>query len=192
LERRRVAEAHEPGQLRPRKEGRQWRLKHPRWRNYKQKTTTDPDRIREWFRQFANANYGVVTGSSTIAVDVDMRPDANGLLTLDCLEMSHGERIPYTVEVLTGRGNGSRHLYFRLPLHTTVGHRRSLQLSLATRIVWYNLRETTDSQATKFVLSSDFHSRSYLSFQIMKDLQLSVEWLSICSRLYVKTKAALS
>jgi hypothetical protein len=61
-----------------------------------------------------------VTGSITIAVDVDVRPDANGLLTLECLEMCRGERLPYTVEVVTGRGNGSRHLYFSLPLNATI------------------------------------------------------------------------
>ena len=86
--------------------------KHPRWRNFQKRASVDPNRIRDWFDEFPHANYGVLTGIAAIAIDVDVRPDSNGLLTLDYLQIDHGRRIPYTVEVLTGRGNGSRHLYF--------------------------------------------------------------------------------
>ncbi len=89
--------------------------KHPRLRGYRQKATTDPERIRQWFRRYDHANYGVMTGPLTIALDVDVRPNENGWLILEYLEIGHGKRIPFTVEVLTGRGNGSRHLFFKTP-----------------------------------------------------------------------------
>ena len=97
--------------------------KHPRFRGYSQKATSDPKKIRAWFRRYPHANFGVITGIRTIALDADVRPDENGLTTLDYLQIDAGERLPYTVQVASGRGNGSRHLYFRLPSHAELRSR---------------------------------------------------------------------
>jgi len=94
--------------------------KHPRWRNYRRRATSDPARLRDWFRRYPHANFAVITGATTIALDIDVRSDSNGLATLEYLEFDEGERLPYTVEVTTGRDNGSRHLYFKTPQHITV------------------------------------------------------------------------
>ena len=108
--------------------------KHPR-PGYKRKATTDPNLIRKWFDRFPNANYGVVTGELTVAVDADVREDENGMATLEYLEIDEGERIPYTVEVLTGRGNGSRHLYFIPPKDITIRTRAKALPGLDVRAV---------------------------------------------------------
>jgi hypothetical protein len=89
--------------------------KHPRWRNYRQRATSDLELIRGWLQKYPNANFGVVTSATTLAVDADVRIDANGLATLEYLQIDEGVRLPYTVEVVTGRGNGSRHFYFNAP-----------------------------------------------------------------------------
>lgn len=107
--------------------------KHPRWRNFKKKATSDPDRIRQLFRRYPEANYGVVTGSATIALDADVRSDENGLLTLDYLQLDEVERLPYTVEVVTGRDNGSRHFYFRTSAHAKIRTRTKVLPGLDVR-----------------------------------------------------------
>lgn len=88
--------------------------KHPR-PGFLRRATTDIHVVGKWLDRLPHANFGVVTGELTIAVDVDVRADENGIATLDYLEIDEGSRIPFTVEVLTGRGNGSRHLFFKVP-----------------------------------------------------------------------------
>ena len=102
--------------------------KHPRWTGYRQKATSDPATIRQWLRRYEHGNYGVVTGPVTIALDADVRDglDANGLRTLEYLELDAGERLPYTVEVLTGRENGSRHFYFKKPDYAVIRTRSKI------------------------------------------------------------------
>ncbi len=109
--------------------------KHSRWRNFKSKATHDADRIHQWFRRYPSANYGVVTGPATIALDADVRPGCNGRATLEYLEIDEGERIPYTVEVVTGRDNGSRHFYFRTPAHAAIRTRAKVLPGLDVRAV---------------------------------------------------------
>lgn len=96
--------------------------KHPRWTDYRRKATGNPNTIRLWLQRYTYANFGVVTGPVTIALDADVRDEenANGLRTLEYLELEEGERLPYTVEVLTGRDNGSRHFYFKRPAHVVL------------------------------------------------------------------------
>jgi hypothetical protein len=107
--------------------------KHPRWGKWKQKATQDPERVREWLRQFPNANFGVVTGTIAIVIDVDVRPGGNALATLENLQFDVGKRIPDTVQVETGRGGGSRHLYFAPPPHVTLGNRSNFLPGLDIR-----------------------------------------------------------
>lgn len=109
--------------------------KHPRWSGYRRKATNDPATVREWLRRYDHGNFGVVTGPVTLALDADVRADehANGLRTLEYLEIDEGERIPYTVEVLTGRENGSRHYYFKTPSHAVIRSRSKILPGLDVR-----------------------------------------------------------
>jgi hypothetical protein len=72
--------------------------------------TTDPDKVREWWRHEPNFNVGVATGavSGLFVVDIDGL-DAEAHLRK--LETELG-KLPSTVEVITARG---RHVYFRMP-----------------------------------------------------------------------------
>ncbi len=88
--------------------------KHPRRKGYRKTATTDPARIRRWFRRYPHGNFGILTGPLTIALDADVRPDRNGLRTLEQLEVDEGKRIPDTVQVLSGRGAG-KHFFFNPP-----------------------------------------------------------------------------
>ena len=80
--------------------------------------------IRKWLAKYPNANFAVYTGERCIVVDADVRPsEENGLQSLEYLEIDNGARIPDTVTVLSGRDNGSSHLYFRTPPNFTVKSR---------------------------------------------------------------------
>ena len=71
---------------------------------------TTSDEVEQFLAEHPNANYGIVTGtiSDLVVLDVD-GPD--GEESLRALKAQHG-RLPKTVTVMTGRGY---HLYFRHP-----------------------------------------------------------------------------
>ncbi|HKW03576.1 MAG TPA: bifunctional DNA primase/polymerase [Vicinamibacterales bacterium] len=71
--------------------------------------TTSPEIIRAWWTRWPKANIGVVTGSpsSLIALDIDVHH--GGEESLAALEAQH-ERLPTTLESRTG--SGGRHLIF--------------------------------------------------------------------------------
>lgn len=99
--------------------------KHPR---LKQKLTVqatdDPVQVREWLMRYPNANFGIYTGERSIVVDADVRPgEPNGLHSLEYLEIDNGVRISDTVTVLSGRNNGSCHLYFKPPANSDIKSR---------------------------------------------------------------------
>lgn len=100
--------------------GRNWSIipirpedKRPliRWENY-QRRRADEAEVRGWFQAWPDAGIGIVTGtiSGLVVLDIDVRH--GGDVTLDRLELEHG-RLPTTVEVRTG--GGGRHLYFAHP-----------------------------------------------------------------------------
>lgn len=99
--------------------------KHPRLkRKLAAQATDDPAQVRKWLARYPNANFGVYTGERCIVVDADVRPgEPSGLQSLEYVEIDNRERIPYTVTVLSGRNNGSCHLYFRTPPNFTVKSR---------------------------------------------------------------------
>ena len=96
--------------------------KHPRLkRKLAAQATDDPSQVRKWLARYPEANFGVYTGERCIVVDADVRlREPNGLQSLEYLEIDNGERLPSTVIVLSGRTNGSCHLYFRTPPNFTV------------------------------------------------------------------------
>src|SRR5206468_1470940 len=90
--------------------------KHPRRKGWIKQASDDQAILRGWFEKFPNANFGVLTGERVMVVDCDMKPgEKDGLASLAKLEADSGQTIPATVTVLSGRGNGSSHLYFKVP-----------------------------------------------------------------------------
>jgi putative DNA primase/helicase len=71
---------------------------------------TRSDKLEEFLAECPNANYGIVTGtiSGLVVLDVD---GPEGEESLHALKAKYG-RLPKTTTVMTGRGY---HLYFRLP-----------------------------------------------------------------------------
>jgi hypothetical protein len=69
-----------------------------------------PERVREWWSRWPDANLGVRTGGGLAVLDVD--PRHGGDRALAELVQAHGE-LPSTPEVATG--GGGRHMYFRGP-----------------------------------------------------------------------------
>ena len=91
--------------------------KHPRHRGWKKQATINLSLIEAWFELYPNANYGVMMGERCIAADADVRPEEGkyGVAELEYLEVDRGRRLPYSVTVLSGCMNGSKHIFFRLP-----------------------------------------------------------------------------
>jgi hypothetical protein len=71
--------------------------------------TTDPDKIRDWWRQWPDANIGLPTGAISGLFVLDVDPRNGGDKSLDELTAKYGP-LPVTAEQTTG-GGGS-HLFF--------------------------------------------------------------------------------
>jgi hypothetical protein len=86
--------------------------KHPRTEHGLRDATTSQEIIREWWRRWPNSNIGVVTGtrSGLLVLDVDVKH--GGDVSLADLGREHGE-LPLTPEAITG--GGGRHIVFRYP-----------------------------------------------------------------------------
>jgi hypothetical protein len=67
-------------------------------------STTNPERISEWWMRWPEVNIGYATGKH-VALDVD---GPEGEAALAALEKQHGA-LPETLTARTGKG---RHLYF--------------------------------------------------------------------------------
>src|SRR5438552_7199591 len=82
-----------------------------RWEDFQHRRPTEAE-ARAWFCGCPEAGIGIVTGtiSRLVVVDIDVRHGGDG--ALEHLEREHG-RLPTTVECLTG--GGARHLYFAHP-----------------------------------------------------------------------------
>jgi hypothetical protein len=82
-----------------------------RWEDY-QHRHADEAGVCGWFQAWPNAGIGIVTGSISglVVLDIDVRH--GGDVSLEGFEREHG-RLPTTVECRTG--GGGRHLYFAHP-----------------------------------------------------------------------------
>jgi hypothetical protein len=76
----------------------------------------DPALIEFWWARQPEANIGLATGSVSGVWVLDLDDDEHEAW-LHEQEIEHGETVPPTVEVITGKG---RHLYFRYPYGTDV------------------------------------------------------------------------
>jgi len=85
--------------------------KHPMV-NWSKEASTDPAKITLWFRQWPEANIGIVTGevSGIFALDID--PKNGGEESLDTIESKHG-RVPDDVLAVTG--SDGKHFIFKYP-----------------------------------------------------------------------------
>jgi hypothetical protein len=77
--------------------------------------TTDPEALRTAFARRPTANVGIAGGAVSGGLFIlDVDPREKGDEKLSRLEKTHSE-LPRTWEQRTGRGDGGRHLFFRLP-----------------------------------------------------------------------------
>lgn len=86
--------------------------KHPRPQKWTEKGSRNADQIVQWWKQWPNANIGIVTGqpSKVFVLDFDVR--SGGKETLESLIRDFPE-IAGTFRVITG--GGGWHLYFQNP-----------------------------------------------------------------------------
>ena len=79
--------------------------------------TTDAAKIEQWFDQIPNCNYGLHWGENYVAVDLDIKPDANGVRAFEELCAEHGiEDFLIELDTLTVRTpGGGFHLIFKSP-----------------------------------------------------------------------------
>jgi bifunctional DNA primase/polymerase-like protein/primase-like protein len=82
-----------------------------RWEPFQRRGPATAE-VDEWFRQWPDANIGIVTGAVSNLVVLDVDPAHGGDESLARLAQRHGD-LPPTPEVTTG--GGGHHLYFRHP-----------------------------------------------------------------------------
>lgn len=82
--------------------------KHPRINNWGNEATTDPDKIRAWWKSWPDSNIGIPAGHGLLVLDID--PGNGGEDSFSDLISHHGT-LPVTPESVTG--TGGRHLLFR-------------------------------------------------------------------------------
>lgn len=92
--------------------------------------TADPDTIEAMARRYPTANIGLRLPADWFVIDVD--PRNGGDQALAQLEHDHGP-LPVTMLVISGRGDGGRHLYWRHPGGDLSAHRLGKGLDLKTR-----------------------------------------------------------
>jgi hypothetical protein len=88
--------------------------KHPLVPGGAKAATCDLAQVTAWWDLWPEANIGIATGAGSGIFVVDVDAKNGGIESLAALEAENGP-LPRTVEVLTGSGGGSKHLYFKLP-----------------------------------------------------------------------------
>lgn len=86
--------------------------KHPIPFKWGEAASSDLDSVRAWWKTFKSANLGVVAGSASGVVVVDVDPRHGGNDSLDDLLSKMG-KLPDTATVITG--SGGQHIYFKHP-----------------------------------------------------------------------------
>jgi len=104
--------------------------KHPISRGWQEQATTDEVVIKQFWKQWPNANIGILTGerSGILLLDVDLKGD--GPTHLAELETTYGA-LPETVESLTG--SGGRHVLFKYPTGRDIPNTARFYTGLDTR-----------------------------------------------------------
>jgi hypothetical protein len=86
--------------------------KHPIPNKWVEAASKETDSVKAWWRNFRTANLGVVAGSQSGIVVVDIDPRHGGNDSLDDLQAKKG-KLPDTATVITG--SGGLHIYFKHP-----------------------------------------------------------------------------
>ncbi|THJ24680.1 bifunctional DNA primase/polymerase, partial [Candidatus Frankia alpina] len=86
--------------------------KQPLARDWPTAASTAVEQIQAWWRQWPDANIGIVTGPRSGLGILDLDVDKGGAASLSALESRVG-CLPGTVTVMTG--SGGAHLYYRHP-----------------------------------------------------------------------------
>jgi len=86
--------------------------KHPRTMNGLKDATTDEATIRQWFRQWPDANIGIATGAASGFFVLDVDPRSGGSESLKTLLAQHGK---FAQSVWAKTGGGGWHLLFKHP-----------------------------------------------------------------------------
>jgi len=81
------------------------------WKAFQRKCASEQT-VHDWFERAPDHNVGIVTGSLSGLVVLDVDPQHGGRESLRKLEREHGA-LPKTMESITG--GGGRHLYFSHP-----------------------------------------------------------------------------
>lgn len=94
--------------------------------------STDPTQIREWWTRWPDANIGLCTGAAAgiWVLDLDNKPDKNGIASIDALESEHGVTPP-TLTIRTG--SGGFHAYFAAPTDREVRNRTAVRPGIDVR-----------------------------------------------------------
>jgi len=92
--------------------------KHPRTDRGVYDATTDPSKIRDWWRNGSPANVAIRTGLASRLLVVDIDGEA-GLRAIEDLQRQHGA-FPPTATAITG--GGGRHFLFRWPEGADIGN----------------------------------------------------------------------
>lgn len=92
-------------------------IKKPLLTDWPNKATTDPEKIRSWWKKWPFAGVGFVTGEKSggvVVIDFDQHPEdgRRGLELLESWQQENGE-FPETWTARTG--SGGIHLFFRAP-----------------------------------------------------------------------------
>ena len=89
--------------------------KHPLAKGGFSTATNDSDEIERRCANPAATGYCVYPGAGLMVIDLDVGDGKDGRKELGKLAAEHGEKLPQTACVKSPRGNGSQHLYFRVP-----------------------------------------------------------------------------
>jgi len=84
--------------------------KHSHILKFQSAASTNHNTIEGWWKEWPDANIGIVTGRTSRIVVLDVDPRNNGDESLEKITQLHGE-LPKTVTAITG--GGGRHFYFR-------------------------------------------------------------------------------
>ncbi len=86
--------------------------KHPRFRDFDKKASCHEERIRAWWKQYPQANIGIVGGAESKLWVLDKDPRNGGEDARQALVYRHGQ-LPYTLTAKTG--GGGTHEYWTWP-----------------------------------------------------------------------------
>lgn len=86
--------------------------KHPMFPKWREIATTDPAKIKLWWKHHPRANIGVLTGGQAGLMVLDVDGD-EGRASLAQIEAAH-EPLPVTLGQSTGRAAGGTHYLFRV------------------------------------------------------------------------------